>query len=236
LQEDAVVISALLNRCPIRARGLIVGLLLLSLSACGLSDYEEKMRETQEREERLREETRYLDAPIKIQTEKKEEREVPVANVFFRPPRGIQAAFLSDQVKGLLWRYPGRPNGGEFLFVELAFGDDDKEFASKVLSKYQASGGTQQSARQLTPPGRDKPVVFDVWDFDNGQEGYSVNILRGGRTQVAVVYAFPRVRRDNVRKAIDLSLESLGVDGAAYAARKRYEQKSPWQLTAAPGP
>ena len=194
-----------------------MGLLLLALPACGLSDYEEKMRKAQQREERLREETKYLGEPVKIPTEKvKDGRELPVANVFFQPPRGIQSAFQPEQIKGLLWRYPpARTSGGDFALIELAFAEDDKEFPSKVVSMYQASGGTRQSARQLTPPGRDKPSVFDVWDFDNGQEGYSVNILRGGRTQIAVVYIFPRSRRDSIRKVMDLSLESLAVEGQA---------------------
>jgi len=214
-----------------------VGLLLLSLPACGLSDYEEKMRETQQREERLREEAKYLDAPVKIPTEKdKDGREFPVANVFFQPPRGIQSAFQAEQIKSLFWRYPARTGGGDFAFVELAFADDAKDFASKVIGNYQASGGTHQTVRELKPPGRDKPSVFDVWDFDNGQEGYSVNILRSPKTQVAVVYIFPRMRRDNNRKAIELSLESLAVDGQKYPAQKRYEEKTPWRLTAMPAP
>ncbi len=231
------MISTAAERCLLRAR-LGLGLLLLALPACGLSDYEERMRETQEREERFREEMKYLDEPVKVPTKKdKDDRESPVANVFFRPPKNIQPAFQAEPHNNLLWRYPPRANGGDFALVELAFGDEDKEFVKNVLGNYQASAeGTRQTVREFTLPGRDKPLVFDSWEFDNGQEGYSINVSRGGRTQVAIVYIFNRLRRDSVRKAMDLSLESLAVDGQVAAARKRYDQKSPWKLTAAPSP
>jgi hypothetical protein len=209
--------------------------MLLALPACGLSDYEELMRQAQEREQRFQDEKKYLDEPVKVPTKKDGDQEVPVAAVFFRPPRGIRPTFESVPRNNLLWRYPARTSGGDFALVELAFGEDSKDFAAAVVNNYQASAPIRPRAQQYSIPDRETPLVFDIWEFENGPEGFSINVLRDPRTPVAVVYVYHKSRRDSARKAIDLSLQSLAVGPQVRVARQRYDRKSPWQLRSAVG-
>lgn len=225
-------------------RKLYLSLLLFTLPACGLSEYEALMREAEQREQRFRAESRYLDEPVKVPTRKEKDIDVPMADMFFRPPKGIQSAFLPEPRGGLLWQYTARKNTGDFALVEMAFGDDKKEFASDVLRHYQAPEQVRSSARQLKPPDRES-LTFTVWEFDDAGYSYSIAVWQGGRTQIAIAYVFPSGHResagkarDNLGEAIDktiqLSLESLAVDRAANAARQRYRHKSPWRLGSAP--
>jgi hypothetical protein len=231
------MIRRLLNRSRVRRLGL--GLLLVMLPACGLSDYEGRMLQTQEREQRFRDESQLLDAPVKVPTrkeivkdkDKETEREVSVGNVFFRPPKGIQAAFVSQQ-HGNLWHYPLKGKG-DVLAVEMAFSEGEKEFAADVLRNFQATEHVKATTRQLVVPGRATPLDFDVWEFEDTQYGYSVNTYRSPKL-IAVVFFFAKGRRDSVRKVVELSLATLAVDAEANTVRQKYNQKSPWQLKAVP--
>lgn len=214
-----------LTKCQTGRLGL--GLLLLALPACGLSDYETRMRDTQQREERFRNEKKYLDEPVQIPTVKdKDDKETQVANVFFRPPKGIQPKAEAEPRNNLLWRYPAR--SGEFAAVEMAFATEDKEFVNKIFQNY-------ERAEEPKSPMREPPLPFDSWEFDGNRLSYSINVLKGGSTQVAVVYIFGKGRRDSLRPAIDLSLQSLAADQKVAAARQKYAEKSPWRLKPTPG-
>jgi hypothetical protein len=219
-QEDAVVMSLSADQSR-RVRKIAFALLLLVLPACGLSDYEARTLEAQQREERFRNEQKYLDEPVQMPTTTdKDGNKVPVANVFFRPPMGISSKPEPSPLGNQLWRYPGR---GDFGHVELAFATENKNFADDVLRNYHA-------ADNFPAPQRDPPLPFDTWEFNDAQYGYSINVLKGSRTQVAIVYLFGKGRRDNLRMAMDLSLQSLAVDQNVAAARQRYNEKSPWRL------
>jgi hypothetical protein len=206
-----------------RARRLGLGLLLLALPACGLSDYEALMRQAQQREEQ----NKYLDEPVQIAMTDKDGNKVPVANVFFRPPKGISSKPEPSPLSNQLWRYPARAGGGDFRFVEMAFATDSKNFADEVLRHYQAT-------ENFKAPERDPSWLFDTWEFNDAQYGYSINILKGSRTQVAIVYVFGKGRRDNLRTAMDFSLQSLAVDQQVPAARQKYNEKSPGRRKRAP--
>jgi hypothetical protein len=208
-----------------RARRFGIALLLLALPACGLSDYEALMKEAQEREERFREEQKYLDEPLTMPTERdKEGKEVQVANVFLRPPKGIRSKPEPQPRNNLMWQYPARSQGGDFASVEVAFATDDKDFVKNVVDSYQASEQAPASERDATLP-------FDNSEFNDGQYGYSVNVSRNGQLRVAIVYVFPKARRTSARKTIDLSLRSLVVNPQQVSeARRKYKQKSPWRL------
>jgi hypothetical protein len=222
------VISTFNRVASFRARRLVVGLLLLVLPACGTSVYEERMRETQKRYDLFLEEQKYLDAPVqmpkrKVQSETdKEPREEDVANVFFRPPKGIKA--VPEAGSGLLWRYLSQPNN-DFTRVEMAFAEGNKDFAREVLNAL--------ASAKLSGPQSHASLPFYAYEGSDAQNGYSVNILNleNARTQVAIVYVFPKERSRNLGKAIDASLGSLAVDrDQITAARRRYTNKSPWRL------
>jgi hypothetical protein len=214
-----------------------LALLLLGVPACGLSDYETLMDQAQKRADQFQDEKKYLDEPVKIPTKKEKENdfELPIAEVFFRPPKGIRPAFDPTPRSDLLWRYPAQKNNAECTLVELAFGAGKKDFAADVVRYFQPTEQVRPRAQQYNVVGREAPLVFDVWEFDIGQEAYSINILRDPVCPVAVVYVYNKARRDNVRKAIDLSLQSLAVASQVRAARQRYDRQSPWKLQATPG-
>lgn len=217
----------------VRWRRLGLALLLLAVPACGLSDYEKLMYEAQEREKRFRDEKKYLGTPVRIPTQKdKEDHDVPVVNMFFRPPLGIDSR---PRPRGdLMWRYPADTRGSDFKAVDLILAEDSKDFASRVEISYEGSRRSARSTPEITPLGQTEPMIFDRWEWSSGQNGYSVNILRGSSKPVAIVYIYNRSQLDSARKAIELSLESLGVDQKVGAARQRYDQNSPWKLEAQP--
>lgn len=221
--EDTLVISPFaLNR----SRWIGLALLLLAVPACGLTDYEALMREAQEREALFRAEQKYLGPPVQIPETEKDDKKVPLANVFFRPPKGTGS---KAEPRGMMWRYPA-DSRSDFKYVDMAFAEDNKDFAQNVRNNYQGGDSATGSTRQITPPGQKTAMVFDVWEFD-GQTGYhSVNILKDSPKPVAIVFIFDKAKLDSARKIIELSLQSLGVDGNSSAARQHSNQKSPWKL------
>ncbi len=213
-----------------RLRRLGLLLLLASVPACGLSDYEARMSETQKRADRFREESKSLDEPVKIPTAKDNEgKETPLAKAFFQPPKGIEARPQPEPRNNLLWKYKPKKSGSYFTYVEMAFAaEQDKDFASKVVNSY-------QSEQPLPTPQRTPPLPFDSWEFNDRDLGYSVNVSQKGKTKIAIVYVFRKGMREQVGRTIELSLRSLAVDQQVGAARERYNQKSPWQLGAPSG-
>jgi hypothetical protein len=193
---------------------------LLAVPACGLSDYEKLMQETQKREERFREEKKYLDEPVKIPTRKdKEDHDVALADAFFRPPKGIQPTGEEEPNKRF-WRYRPGKSGSEFLQVELAFAEDNNTFPDDVQRIYPRKGQTPQ----WTPP-----LPFDSWEYDEGQYTYTVNVSQTA-PKAAVVFIVGKGRAAHLRKVMALSLQSLAVGPDAGKARQRANRKSSWQL------
>lgn len=192
--------------------------LLATVPACGLSEYEARMIETQKRADHFYEESKYLDEPVKMPIEKdKDGKEKSLANVFFRPPKGIDAT--PQPRNDPIWRYNPRKDGSNFAYVEMAFAQDDKDFVTKVLNNYPPQPRQAQTS-----------LPFDRWEFNDGGFSYSVNISKSGPTKIAIVYVFATKVREQANKAIELSLRSLAVDQQIPAARLKYAQKSPWQL------
>jgi hypothetical protein len=211
--------------------------LVLGLAGCGLSDYEKLMVEAQKRAQRFDEETRSLGEPISVPKRSEKGQEVPLANVFFRPPKGISKNPEGTPRGELLYSYMPVPGGAarDFTRVEMAFASDSKDFANDVTRNFQATEAVTPRTQQVQPPGR-PPLTFQVLEFDDPQFSYSVNIYQRNQTQVAIVFQLVKGRREAARKVIDLSLSSLAVDDEAGLARQEYNRGSPWKLKAAPTP
>ncbi|MGH7221793.1 MAG: hypothetical protein ACRELF_01040, partial [Gemmataceae bacterium] len=64
MREDANVTPPSGHALLSRLRRLGLGLLLLVIFGCGLSDYEALMLKSQKNEERFREQEKYLDGPL----------------------------------------------------------------------------------------------------------------------------------------------------------------------------
>lgn len=232
------------NSPSARLRRLGIGLLLLAVPACGLSDYEARMVDTQEREKHFKEVEKYLDKPVEMPTKKvksqqdKKERDVAVADVFFRPPKGIGAKPSPQQRGELMWTYPSSQRDSDFTNVEMAFAENEKDFADKLFKCYEQAGQPKQLPPRQIPrpgPGQDPPLVFDRWEINSAAIGVSVYIVQGRAKPIAIVYIYKKAHPDLVDKAIELSLQSLAFDNWTVTARQRYNQKSPWQLRSAPG-
>lgn len=201
---------------------LLFAAVLLAVPACGLSDYEKLMDETQKREQRFREGKTYLDEPVNIPTRKDEEgHDVALANAFFRPPKGIQSSGEEEPNK-LFWRYARRKTGGDFLLLELAFASDNNTFLDDVMRVY------PRKAQSWTPQWT-TPLAFDSWEYDEEQYTYSVNVSQTA-PKAAIVFIVGKGRAANLHKVMQLSLQSLAVGPDAVKARQRYTQKSPWRL------
>jgi hypothetical protein len=199
-------------------------LLCLPLSGCGLADYESQMRETQARLQELDHTNKLLDEPVVV----------PGADLFLRPPRGIQKAPEGEPRDGFLFHYPTRGSGaGPFLFVEVAVAEAKRpDFAAEVLRHYPAAGqvlafapGTPRPVDHRTPP------KFDTHEFDGDEATYSVNVYKGEKAQVAVTFAIARGQRAAADVALNHSLKSLAFGPDADRLRREYKTP-PWRLTA----
>ena len=200
-------------------------LLGLLLCGCGLADYEAQMKETQARLQEYDRTNKLLDEPVVL----------PGANVFFRPPRGIQKTAEGEPRDGLLYRYPARPSGaGPFLFVEVAVAANRPDFAAEVLRHYPASGQALAfPTGHPRPPEHRTPLKFDTHEFDGDEATYSVNVYQGAASQVVVTFALAKGQRATADAALNRSLESLGVGEEADRLRQEY-LTPPWRLTEVP--
>lgn len=216
-------------------------LLALSLTGCGVSDYEKKMLEAQVRLQRFEEEKKLLGPPLNIPTTLDENKvPVPVARLFLRPPVGISPqADNAAQPRGQLF-YSYRPDkgpaAGPFALVEVAFATAGREpeFAAEVLRAFTATGGATTRTQQLRVPGRSESLTFQTTEFEDGQFAYSVNLWRGPKRLVAVAYWMPRDQKGQARRAIELSLGTIALDGEAQEQRRAYERAAAGQLLRPP--
>ncbi len=211
---------------PATHRQAALLLLCVPLGGCGLSDYEAQMRETQARLQELDHTNKLLDEPLVVRG----------ADVFLRPPRGIQKSPEGEPRDGLLYHYPTRGSGaGPFLFVEVAVAEAKRpDFAAEVLRHYPAAGQVLAfKPGTLRPADHRTPAKFDTHEFDGDEATYSVNVYKGEKAQVAVAYAIAKGQRAAADEALNRSLDSLAF--GADADRQRQEYKTPpWHLTEAP--
>ena len=223
-----------------RPRRIGLALLLLAMPACGLAEYEKLMSDTQEREERFRAEQKYLGPPVQIPTKKeevitgdgKEERDVPLVKVFFRPPKGVES---KSKQSGMMWRY-GAASQSDFIAVDMAFAEEEKDFSRNVL-EYYGRPDLSLAPRQITVPGQKTPMNIESCEFNREKGSYSVNILRDSSSKpVAIVYIYKKERADSAHKIIELSLQSVGLEQTYSIAKMRFDQRSPWKLHGPPSP
>jgi hypothetical protein len=217
--------------------------LVLPLCGCGLADYEAKMIDAQKRAQRLEEEARNLDEPLNMPTKKEKtgdvEVEVPVADVFLRPPRGIGPTPDKNPVNSLIYRYgprtaaptvPGTPASSaksfaDIVAVGLAFGNNRPDFTKEVLNAFQPAGQVTRANREVHHPDRPAVSVLEALEFDDARFSYSVYVGQGGTTQVAVVYWITKGHRSAVSTPLTFSLESLALGFDTFAARQAYARQ-----------
>ena len=72
---------------------------------------------------------------------------------------------------------------------------------------------------------------FDTTEFEDEQTFYSVNIYRGPKTQVAIVYGVAKAGKAGAARALELSLESFGAEQEAGRRRAAFNRGSPFSTT-----
>ena len=196
------------------------------LSGCGIAAYEAKMTSEQERLKYFDKEEDLLTGPVDRPRDppKKDpnSKEPDLADVFFRPPKGISTKFTeNDKPYGPYFqRYQRTATNCAFLEVSVAALNDKKEdLASELLKPFQLS----TSAKKVEePPGR-KPLEFREYKDRDTQPTLLLYLYQQGSTRVAVVYRIDTGKSTTQAfEAIKYSLGSLEISGAAYIARTRY--------------
>ncbi|MFO0841597.1 MAG: hypothetical protein U0797_04235 [Gemmataceae bacterium] len=219
-------------------RLLVVPLgLVLCAVGCGVQDYEAQMNKSQARVERWEAEAKALDAPLVIPSRLgANNKPISFVTVFVRPPRGIPSSPLNAKEPRERLMFTFQPKGksaaGAFHSVEVAVGDKAKEFPTEVLSCYRPSNTPANRKRVVNPPGR-APVTFNTYEFDDGALFYSVNLWKGDRDQVAVVYAATLAQKAAASRTIDLSLETFATGADALKVRE-FTLKGPLEVPGHP--
>jgi hypothetical protein len=217
--------------------GWLIGLALVS-GGCGLSAYEERMLKAQQSVQRFDDEARHLDEPIQPPRRPNKDGELyAIANVFLRPPRGIGPTASNEKEPrgGKLYTYRPRTENGArpFRFVEVAVGGaDNKDFVNEVLQVLGAPATTALRPRTLSVPGR-APINLDSGEYESDAIIYSIHLAKAGNTQVVVVYWIDKAGRSGAARALNLSLETLGLNEEAVRLREQFNKGSP--LAKVPG-
>jgi hypothetical protein len=230
----------------------ILGFAVLA-SGCGLGAYEAKMASEQARIHRIDLENKYLEDPIewparkeadKKETDRKDVEKKDVdknyADVFFRPPRGIDRK-PQQQQRGTLYEFRrSKDNSGPIQVVWIGAAVDQKDFAKDVAKLFLAVSAATTNHIEVRPPGRNEPLAFDLTTFDDANSTYLRCICKKGDAQVAVVFQLEKTNKlavyskgeksdSELVAKIELSLELLGVDQEAAklrAAFNRYHTKA----------
>ncbi len=222
----------------------VIGL-ALAVCGCGVEAYEKKMEKAQKDHEYFEAQNRFLDAPLQIPlVETKEGNKTKIANLFLRPPKGISAKCSNpaDPRGGKLYTYDPPPKSkvsGPCQRVELAFGGDQKEFASEVLATFPGAGEQKSKEQQVRAPiwPNDRPTLkFEIIEFTYEQSFISVNIWRAQKRQVAVVYWIDPTKRSQAAQALKMSLETFGMDGGASFQQGLHSRGSPLNVVPTASP
>jgi hypothetical protein len=202
---------------------------LLVATGCGLSDYAAKMSSQKARAVRFDEEEKNLGEVAKMPVLPTKEGKEESWNVFLRLPKDVldkpvtqDQSNLAQLHGGLLAEYRGK-GAGAFQGVFLGVDRDRKDFRKEVLNLFPASGEIRPSETKKIP-GPESELIFERNTFDDSKSTLSINFCQRSGFQVAVVF---RVKKGGMAlnsRAIDLSLETLGVGSEVSAQRARYEK------------
>ena len=173
------------------------------------------------------EENKYLGNPAEMPKLTPQEGKEPIWNLFLRLPKGIsekpQAALFGE----MLAEYPAA--SGDFVNLYLCVTRDQKDFPKEVLQLFPPVGEVRNE--NITLSTIERQIPLSRYTFDDGQTTLSVNIFQEGKRQVAVVYRVKRgglspqnVKSSELRKTIDLSLQTLGVDVEAAKMRAAFDK------------
>jgi hypothetical protein len=207
-------------------RPILLTLLGLLLAGCGVADYEARMKETQQRIKQYEEESKLLGAPVSPPTAKNEAGQpTAVASFTLRLPQAISTQPSAEARGGLYYDYMPAviPPMTAYPWVSLAFAKaDDAKFAETVMKWFTATGPVS-----VTPHTTRLKVPFTRTTFENETHWNSINLHKGAQQQVAIIYVVPKAQAQQAARAIDVSLDTFGIDSTLSAAQKAYQPKGP---------
>jgi hypothetical protein len=213
---------------PLVSRRAALALLAGTLCAggCGLSEYEGQMATEAQRVQRFDEEMKYLGAPLDPPKIKSGNKEVDPPALFLRPPKGIVTEPDTNLGPPPYARYIARSGaksteraGVTDMYLALA-PEGQKEFATAAVQALAQVSGVKARTITKQPPDTD-PLTFSA--YENSGAGFFLYICQSSGYQLAIGYQTDKTA--SATKAVDLSVESLVVEGRAAKLRKAYEQR-----------
>jgi hypothetical protein len=207
--------------------------LLALVAGCGLGEYEKQMLDSQKRFERYRADDEFLGGFITVpQKALDKETTTPIANLAFRPPKGVSQAIAKDEpYGGWLYELSG-PAGGPFYSVRFGV----LTLKDLQSTKAEAKGALLVRLMPWVPdfdPKALKAVAVEhpeckAMPFEQARiddpNGTStlVNVGVSDKHAYAVVYRFSRKKGDAPR-VVSHSLASFGLDAEADCRRRTAE-------------
>ena len=169
-----------ISECPLgpSASASASGLLLLAVPACGLSDYKARMLDGAGTRKTLSR-TGGISGPAGGHAHEEgqvasgqEKADVPVADVFFRPPKGIGAKPNPQQRSSPCGRILP-VNATAILRTSKWLSRRTRRTSpTEVLKRYIDAGIPKQlPPRQIPRPGQEPPLTFDRWEYSSGPIG-----------------------------------------------------------------
>ena len=177
------------------------------------------------------------------QGDKQVEREVAL---FLRPPKGIAAKDDGKPLGGLALHYPRQaaaPVPGGVAGAETKGGDAEaskavtdvyvavageqkvkKDFAADVLRLWGVRDPAFRPVEGRLPAGA---TLVSSLEFDDAKASYTAYYLKGADTSVVVVFRYEKGKREAVKPALDVSLETLALDQEAGKAQSNYQKRKP---------
>jgi hypothetical protein len=227
--------------------GRLPGVVFLVLAGCGLTEYEQRMLQTQRRVQQVEETNRLLDQPLNVPTREEPEKEkgkgptiTTLAYFFFRPPLGILLTPEKTPRQGLLYTYPINPKPpapppgskppppSPFVAVEVAIGSDIKDLIRDVLRAYPSSVAAAPVKKSFSSG--ERTTEFETYEFDDPDGSHwALHFTLVGKQAFALAYHIAKGQKDNAARALQASLESFAAGEAMVPAKLEYNNGSPWK-------
>jgi hypothetical protein len=206
---------------------LLAGVSALFLAGCGTGHYQAMMAEEQERIQRIDEEDKLLDNPLKLPGKKSDDKSPARPVVFFRPPKGFGSnaeVHPQSSTDLVLYRYPAPAKSGS-PFLDISFAAESLEpdkFWTELLKAFPGAKRDSTIRVEKPSPGRDKLVLEELQ-----HEHYLIYVYPALKPQLAVVFHIDPAKRDDppTRKLMDISLGSLAVGQEAARFQRAVEQR-----------
>jgi hypothetical protein len=192
---------------------LLLLTLALGVSGCGLSDYESKMLEQQQRVQRWDAENKLLGKPLDIKYPEKD----AAPAVFLRAPKEIGTQAPEELRDG--WRAVYLRQGNTGLFKSVCVNVYLRADLENDLLRVFPHPAQVPATNRSTQSG----VALRQWSWEEGTSAYVVLLYPATKPTTAVVYEYERGK--NVQEALTLSADTLAVGGEALKQRGEFARR-----------